>query len=113
MPLPGQQRLCDQRFAGIRVEVRAPDGSPVTDARVEVRRASDGAVVRVLERAIDRRGGYIVLDDATPGPVTPGVAFLVTARHGSRRADARLVVGADAAGCHVRLLEGPDVLVPK
>jgi len=111
---PPQQKVCDMRFKGIRIEVRDAAGKPVNDAHVEVRQESDGELVRVLTKALDEKGGYIVLDDNTPGAVTPGVAYVVTAHRGEGRpVRARMVAGAGPDGCHVALLKGPKVLVLK
>jgi hypothetical protein len=109
--LPPADRVCDMRFAGILLTVRTAAGAPVNDAQVVVRRAADGEVVRTLAGAIDGRGGYVVLDDALPGPVTPGVAFDISVTRGVQTATARLVAGADESGCHAIRLDGPAEVV--
>jgi hypothetical protein len=91
--------------------VRNAAGESFRDAEVEVRWERDGTLLRRIRETRNPAGLYMVLDDAVPGLVRSGTAFLVRASRAGSTASTRLVVGPDARGCHIHLEEGTRVLV--
>lgn len=82
-------------------------GTPVRDAAVEVRRQSDGRIVRKGEVELPESGEYLVMDDVSlPLVEEKGTRFVVEVRRAKQRTSVVLRIGKTADGCHIRHISG-------
>jgi hypothetical protein len=106
---PAGARPCTGMARVIALVVRRADGTPVTDAEVTAR---DGE--RVLARLTQTSlpdGNYLVFTDERPPELRGGRGTVrLTVRWNGATRHVRWTLGPDAAGCHVVLLRGPQVV---
>lgn len=114
---PGD-RACTMEFRTYGVTLLGASGQPVTDARVEMRRANGTSILCRFDsdrdclrpgdvRGYGAPGTYTIMTDGVPVN-TAGETFTA-----NLTADGRTAVGTyrfSHDGCHVRKLSGPDTL---
>ena len=102
---PAPQRLCDMSMRNVTVRLLDRAGKPVTDAAVVVRRVQRRTLVRGTSSRND--GTYVVIEDGALPDLRPGgEPFDVSFRRDDRIRRVRLIIGMDAARCHVALKAG-------
>jgi hypothetical protein len=103
-------RVCDMSAFVIALQLRDPAGTPIPDATIAVRRVRTRTLVDRAQ-AMGGTGDYMILEDGSmPDLRAAGEPFEVTFTKGSRTARARIVIGKDASGCHIRLLRGATLV---
>ncbi len=118
VPDTSEQLMCTMEFRTISVSVVDAGGTPVTDAQMDVVRATTGrsivctgdeenACIEPSSRELGTGGGrYQVVNDGVP--VGEREAFVITATRGTAQVQDTLTIGFD--GCHVHKIAGPDTL---
>ncbi|MBI2797622.1 MAG: hypothetical protein HYX65_13055 [Gemmatimonadetes bacterium] len=105
--------VCDASMRVVAIRVVDSAGRPVNDARVELRRAKDGAVVVTRTGATSSGGDYVLFDDpSAPAMAKGGENFTLSVTSGSRKSVVTLVLGrTEPDGCHVAVLKGDQRIV--
>lgn len=103
--VPSADRMCDMSVRSVTVRLIDRAGTPVPDAAILVRRVHRRTLV---QGAASLGGGrYTVIEDGAIADLRPGgEPFDVTFRRSDRLQRVRLIIGMDAAGCHVALKGG-------
>lgn len=110
--LPRPVKSCGGPLALVLVAVVDAKGETVTDAKLEVKRESDGKAVPGMMSNLSPSGEYVVMDDmALPLVAAAGTRFVVRARSGKETGSAVLRIGRTANGCHVRRLGHSEKVV--
>ena len=107
--LPGAQ-ICDMSFRVLIMQVVDSSGAPVRDATLLVRRVRTGVMIDRPNVSDD--GSYQILEDGALRDLRrTGEPFDVTFAKGKRARRARVRIGMDAGGCHVRFIVVPPRVV--
>jgi hypothetical protein len=107
--LPPAQ-VCDMSSSVLLMQLVDASGARITDARVTVRRVRTGALVERAESTGD--GSYRILEDGGLRDLRrEGEPFDVTFVRGARTRRARVRIGLDERGCHVRFVAVPRAVV--
>jgi hypothetical protein len=102
---PSANRRCDMSVHRVTVRLLDRVGTPVPDASILVRRVHRRTLMRGAASLGD--GQYTVIADGALADLRPGgEPFDVTFRRKDRLQRVRLIIGMDAAGCHVALKGG-------
>lgn len=102
---PSANRMCDTSVHRVTVRLLDRVGTPVPDASILVRRVHRRTLMRGAASLGD--GRYTVITDGALADLRPGgEPFDVTFRRKDRLQRVRLIIGMDAAGCHVALKGG-------
>lgn len=103
--VPPQDRMCDMSIRHVSVRLVDRAGTPVPDAAIVVRRVLRRTLVRGAAPRGD--GTYTVIEDGMlPDLRAGGEPFDVSFRRDDRVQRVRLIIGMDAARCHVALKGG-------
>ncbi len=100
-----QERVCDMSMQSVSLTLVDRAGRPVSNAAILVRRVQRRTLVRGASSL--GNGTYTVIEDgAVPDLRAGGEPFDVTFRRDDRIRRVRLIIGMDAARCHVALKGG-------
>jgi hypothetical protein len=103
--VPPADRMCDMSIRSVTVRLVDRAGKPIPDAAILVRRLHRRTLVQGAASRGD--GTYTVLEDGALSDLRPGgEPFDVTFRRSDRLQRVRLIIGMDAARCHVALKGG-------
>jgi hypothetical protein len=110
--LPKPMKSCGGPLAVILIAVVDAKGTPVTDAKLDVKRERDAKVLTGNLGGLSPSGEYMIMDD-TALPLVPaeGARFVVRARRGKETGSAVLRIGRSPNGCHVRRLGDAQKIV--
>jgi hypothetical protein len=110
--LPKPTKSCGGPLAVILVAVVDAKGTPVTDAKIEIKRQRDGKVLTGNPAGLSPSGEYMIMDDsALPLVPAEGARFVVRAQRGNETGSAVLQIGRSPNGCHVRRLGDTQKIV--
>ena len=108
--LPAGTRICDMSARVVAMRLVDAAGAPVADAMIRVRRIRTRTVLP-RPASMGESGDYRIAEDGDLRDLRAGgEPFDVTFRKGGRSRTVRLVLGMDAAGCHVTLVRGPTTV---
>jgi len=103
--VPSAERVCDMSMRSVTMRLLDRTGKAVSDAAILVRRVHRRTLVPTA--AALGNGRYTVIEDGTLPDLRPGgEPFDVTFRRDDRMQRVRLIIGMDAARCHVALKGG-------
>jgi len=108
--LPAGKRVCDMSARVVALRLVDAAGAPVPDATIRVRRVRTRTLLTRPE-SMGQSGDYRIAEDGDLRNLRAGgEPFDVTFRKGGRSRTVRLILGMDAAGCHVMLVRGPTTV---
>ena len=93
------------------VRLQTPSGAPIPDAAVTVRRVRTMVLMEDAYPLGGGEGNYKILEDNVVRDLRPeGEPFDVTFTRAGRSRRVRLIIGMDAARCHVDIRRGPTTI---
>lgn len=93
------------------VRLQTPSGAPISDATVTVRRVRTKVLMEDAYRLGGGEGNYKILEDNLVRDLRPdGEPFDVTFTRAGRSHRVRLIIGMDAARCHIDIRSGPTTI---